>query len=109
MMWSLGTDAGTWDAVFSVTGGALQNGSIPAAARRGLEGLAFSSCRGGVSIAPLSSGFDLVARLEHPEADPARAQHQGRGHGDTGRQRAFRAADEAVTESVDQVEDRVVL
>jgi hypothetical protein len=30
MMWSLGTVAGAWDAVFSVTGRALQNGSVPA-------------------------------------------------------------------------------
>jgi hypothetical protein len=51
MMWSLGTVAAVWDAVLSVTGRALQNGSIPAAARRGLEGLAFSSCRGAKSIA----------------------------------------------------------
>src|SRR5258708_24680804 len=103
MMWSRGMVGGGWGAVFSVTGGALQNGSIPAAARRGLEGLAFSSCRGGVSIAPLSSGFDLVARLEHPEADPAEAEHQGSSEGHAHRQRAFGPADEAVPEAVDQV------
>src|SRR4051812_44553748 len=72
MMWSAGTGV---DAVLSVTEMALQNGSVPAAWRRGLEGLAFSSSRRGVSMSRsrcFRDGFLEVGGDAH-EDEPAQA------------------------------------
>src|SRR5437879_695340 len=104
MMWSLGTGA----VVVSVTGGTLLNGSVPAAWRRGLW-KAWGFLPPATASQLFGSGFDLVAGLEHPEADPAERQHQARRDGRPDRQRALRLADEAVAEAVDQIEERIEL
>src|SRR4051794_17095881 len=74
MMWS----SGTVGAVVSGTGKALQNGSVPAAWRRGLEGLAFSSPNGAKSITsrPSPAGEGIAVRLEvRRQADEEVAAH----------------------------------
>jgi hypothetical protein len=65
MMWSLGTLAAAWLAVFSVTGEALRNGSVPGASRRGLEGPAFSGPNAAMSMVwakAVALSFGGVAR-----------------------------------------------
>jgi hypothetical protein len=60
MIWSLGTVAGVVDAVFSVTGRALQNGSVPARKATGTGRLGvFVSEDGGVNkLIPPLQGSD---------------------------------------------------
>src|SRR5882757_2349566 len=82
MMWSLGTVA----AVFSVTGRALQNGSVAAALRRGLEGLAFSSRNAAKSMTshpphlfpPLWGGWTRRSLAGWGSADQAPCSELGR-------------------------------